>query len=52
MVEMARAFTLVWSGPGIATFTATSHRHPEPGEFQQRRDGDDKLADHEADQYR
>ncbi len=25
-VEMARAFTLVWSGPGIATFTATSHR--------------------------
>jgi Xaa-Pro aminopeptidase len=26
MVEMARAFTLVWSGPGIATFTATSHR--------------------------
>jgi Xaa-Pro aminopeptidase len=23
---MARAFTLVWSGPGIATFTATSHR--------------------------
>ncbi len=22
-VEMARAFTLVWSGPGIATFTAT-----------------------------
>jgi Xaa-Pro aminopeptidase len=25
-VEMARAFTLVWSGRGIATFTATSHR--------------------------
>jgi Xaa-Pro aminopeptidase len=25
-VEMARAFTLVWSGTGIATFTATSHR--------------------------
>jgi Xaa-Pro aminopeptidase len=25
-VQMARAFTLVWSGPGIATFTATSHR--------------------------
>src|SRR5260370_13649174 len=25
-VEMARAFTLVWAGPGIATFTATSHR--------------------------
>jgi Xaa-Pro dipeptidase len=25
-VEMARAFTLVWSGKGIATFTATSHR--------------------------
>src|SRR5260370_19522424 len=25
-VEMARPFTLVWSGPGIATFTATSHR--------------------------
>jgi Xaa-Pro aminopeptidase len=25
-VEMARAFTLVWSGSGIATFTATSHR--------------------------
>jgi Xaa-Pro aminopeptidase len=23
---MARAFTLVWSGRGIATFTATSHR--------------------------
>ena len=26
VVEMARAFTLVWSGPGIATFTATSNR--------------------------
>jgi Xaa-Pro aminopeptidase len=25
-VDMARAFTLVWSGRGIATFTATSHR--------------------------
>jgi Xaa-Pro aminopeptidase len=25
-VDMARAFTLVWSGPGIATFTATSNR--------------------------
>jgi Xaa-Pro dipeptidase len=25
-VEMARAFALVWSGRGIATFTATSHR--------------------------
>lgn len=25
-VAMARAFTLVWSGNGIATFTATSHR--------------------------
>ena len=25
-VEMARAFTLVWSGPGIATFTATTSR--------------------------
>ncbi|HKT46291.1 MAG TPA: Xaa-Pro peptidase family protein [Candidatus Acidoferrales bacterium] len=25
-IEMARAFTLVWSGPGIATFTATSDR--------------------------
>src|SRR6266567_3687383 len=25
-VEMARAFTLVWSGQGIATFTATGHR--------------------------
>ena len=25
-IEMARAFTLVWSGPGIATFTATGDR--------------------------
>jgi Xaa-Pro aminopeptidase len=25
-VEMARAFTLIWSGPGIRTFTATSDR--------------------------
>jgi Xaa-Pro aminopeptidase len=25
-VEMARAFTLVWSGPGISTFTATADR--------------------------
>jgi Xaa-Pro aminopeptidase len=25
-VEMARAFTLVWSGQGIKTFTATGHR--------------------------
>jgi Xaa-Pro aminopeptidase len=25
-VEMARAFTLIWSGPGIRTFTATSNR--------------------------
>jgi len=25
-VDMARAFTLVWSGPGIATFTPTSNR--------------------------
>jgi len=25
-IEMARAFTLVWSGPGIKTFTATGHR--------------------------
>jgi Xaa-Pro aminopeptidase len=25
-VQMARAFTLVWSGPGIATFTATGDR--------------------------
>jgi len=26
-VDMARAFTLVWSGPGIRTFTATSDAH-------------------------
>ncbi len=26
LVDMARAFTLVWSGPGIATFTATGAR--------------------------
>jgi Xaa-Pro aminopeptidase len=26
VVEMARAFTLVWSGPGIRTFTATGDR--------------------------
>jgi Xaa-Pro aminopeptidase len=25
-VELARAFTLVWSGPGIRTFTPTGHR--------------------------
>jgi len=25
-VELARALTLVWSGPGIRTFTATGHR--------------------------
>ncbi len=25
-VELARAMTLVWSGPGIRTFTATGHR--------------------------
>jgi Xaa-Pro aminopeptidase len=25
-VELARAFTLVWAGPGIRTFTATSNR--------------------------
>jgi Xaa-Pro dipeptidase len=31
-VEMARAFTLVWSGKGIATFTATSHRPIQPNE--------------------
>jgi Xaa-Pro aminopeptidase len=29
-VEMARAFTLVWSGPGIKTFTATGHRPVVP----------------------
>ena len=31
-VEMARAFTLVWSGPGIATFTATADRPVVEGE--------------------
>jgi Xaa-Pro aminopeptidase len=31
-VEMARAFTLVWSGRGIATFTATSHRPVQENE--------------------
>ncbi len=31
-VEMARAFTLVWSGRGIATFTATSHRPVQQNE--------------------
>ncbi len=31
-VEMARAFTLVWSGRGIATFTATSHRPVQANE--------------------
>ncbi len=31
-VEMARAFTLVWSGPGIATFTATGDRPIQPNE--------------------
>jgi Xaa-Pro dipeptidase len=31
-VEMARAFTLVWSGKGIATFTATSHRPVQENE--------------------
>jgi Xaa-Pro aminopeptidase len=31
-VEMARAFTLVWSGPGIRTFTATGHRPVVQGE--------------------
>jgi Xaa-Pro aminopeptidase len=31
-VEMARAFTLVWSGKGIATFTATSHRPVQANE--------------------
>ncbi|HEV2387881.1 MAG TPA: Xaa-Pro peptidase family protein [Candidatus Acidoferrales bacterium] len=29
-VDMARAFTLVWSGPGIATFTPTGHRPVQP----------------------
>ncbi len=31
-VEMARAFTLVWSGRGIATFTATSYRPVQANE--------------------
>jgi Xaa-Pro aminopeptidase len=31
-VEMARAFTLVWSGKGIATFTATSNRQIQKNE--------------------
>ena len=31
-VEMARAFTLVWSGKGIATFTATSNRQSQKNE--------------------
>jgi Xaa-Pro aminopeptidase len=31
-VEMARAFTLVWSGQGIATFTATSNRPVQENE--------------------
>lgn len=31
-VEMARAFTLVWSGPGISTFTATGNRPVQPDE--------------------
>jgi Xaa-Pro aminopeptidase len=31
-VEMARAFTLVWSGPGIATFTATRDRPVQESE--------------------
>jgi Xaa-Pro aminopeptidase len=31
-VEMARAFTLVWSGPGISTFTATSDRPVQENE--------------------
>ncbi len=31
-IEMARAFTLVWSGPGIATFTATRDRPVVPNE--------------------
>jgi Xaa-Pro aminopeptidase len=30
--EMARAFTLVWSGKGIATFTGTSHRPVQENE--------------------
>jgi Xaa-Pro aminopeptidase len=31
-VEMARAFTLVWSGPGISTFTATRARPVQENE--------------------
>ena len=31
-VEMARAFTLVWSGKGIATFTATGNRPVQKNE--------------------
>src|ERR1700734_3287143 len=31
-VEMARAFTLVWSGKGIATFTATRNRQIQKNE--------------------
>jgi Xaa-Pro dipeptidase len=31
-VELARAFTLVWSGPGIRTFTATGSRSVVEGE--------------------
>jgi Xaa-Pro aminopeptidase len=31
-VEMARAFTLVWSGKGIATFTATGNRPVQENE--------------------
>ena len=31
-VEMARAFTLVWSGPGIRTFTATGDRPVQKNE--------------------
>lgn len=31
-VEMARAFTLAWSGPGISTFTATGGRPIQPDE--------------------
>jgi Xaa-Pro aminopeptidase len=31
-VEMARAFTLVWSGPGISTFTATGDRPVQENE--------------------
>jgi Xaa-Pro dipeptidase len=31
-VQMARAFTLVWSGPGIRTFTATGNRPVQANE--------------------